>query len=115
MRSRVKMGISESEPLDFHSPYGCSKGSADQYVVDYARIYGLKTVAFRQSCIYGERQFGVEDQGWLAWFIIAGILGRSVLIYGDGKQVRDVLYVQRSGETLRKVHGTEECPKRQSL
>jgi CDP-paratose 2-epimerase len=88
-----KKGVSESEPLDFHSPYGCSKGSADQYVVDYARIYGLKTVSFRQSCIYGERQFGVEDQGWMAWFIIAGILGRSVSIYGDGKQVRDVLYV----------------------
>ena len=89
-----KMGISETEPLDFHSPYGCSKGSADQYVLDYARIFNLKTVSFRQSCIYGERQFGIEDQGWLAWFIIATILGRKISIYGDGKQVRDVLYIQ---------------------
>ena len=89
-----KEGISESEPLDFHSPYGCSKGSADQYVLDYARIFNLQTVSFRQSCIYGERQFGVEDQGWLAWFIIATVLGRKISIYGDGKQVRDVLYVQ---------------------
>ena len=80
--------------MDFHSPYGCSKGSADQYVIDYARIYDLKTVSVRQSCIYGERQFGVEDQGWLAWFIIATVLGRKISIYGDGKQVRDVLYVQ---------------------
>ena len=89
-----KIGISETEPLDFHSPYGCSKGSADQYVLDYARIFNLKTVSFRQSCIYGERQFGIEDQGWLAWFIIATILGRKISIYGDGKQVRDVLYIQ---------------------
>ena len=89
-----KGGINESEPLDFHSPYGCSKGSADQYVIDYARIYDLKTVSVRQSCIYGERQFGVEDQGWLAWFIIATVLGKKISIYGDGKQVRDVLYVQ---------------------
>ena len=89
-----KEGVSETEPLDFHSPYGCSKGCADQYVLDYARIYNLQTVSFRQSCIYGERQFGVEDQGWLAWFIIATVLGRKISIYGDGKQVRDVLYVQ---------------------
>ena len=86
-------GISEAQPLDFHSPYGCSKGCADQYVIDYARIYGLRTVSLRQSCIYGTRQFGVEDQGWLAWFIIAHLLGKEVTIYGTGKQVRDVLYV----------------------
>lgn len=86
-------GIDESFALDFHSPYGCSKGSADQYVRDYARIYGLKTVVFRQSCIYGERQFGVEDQGWVAWFVIARTMGRDITIYGDGKQVRDVLHV----------------------
>ena len=86
-------GVSEDEPLDFHSPYGCSKGAADQYVLDYARIYGLKTVALRQSCIYGLRQFGVEDQGWLAWFTIAAALDRPITIYGDGKQVRDVLFV----------------------
>jgi len=86
-------GASEERPLDFHSPYGCSKGAADQYVRDYARIYGMKTVVMRQSCIYGYRQFGVEDQGWVAWFIIATVLGRSITIYGDGKQVRDVLFI----------------------
>jgi CDP-paratose 2-epimerase len=86
-------GISENEPLDFHSPYGCSKGAADQYVRDYARIYGLRTVVFRQSCIYGWRQFGVEDQGWVAWFTIASVTGKPVTIYGDGRQVRDLLFV----------------------
>jgi CDP-paratose 2-epimerase len=86
-------GVSEQQPLDFHSPYGCSKGAADQYVIDYSRIYGLRTVNFRQSCIYGYRQFGVEDQGWVAWFTIAHLLGRPVTIYGTGKQVRDVLFV----------------------
>ena len=86
-------GASERQPLDFHSPYGCSKGSADQYVRDYARIYGLRTVVFRMSCIYGTRQFGNEDQGWVAHFLIAAVLGRLITIYGDGKQVRDVLYV----------------------
>ncbi len=86
-------GVSEAQPLDFHSPYGCSKGSADQYARDYNRIYGLRTVVFRQSAIYGTRQFGVEDQGWLAWFIIAAVLGKPITIYGDGKQVRDMLYV----------------------
>jgi len=86
-------GISEEMPLDFHSPYGCSKGCGDQYVRDYARIYGLKSVVFRQSCIYGIRQFGVEDQGWVAWFVIAAVAGRKMTIYGDGKQVRDVLFI----------------------
>lgn len=86
-------GISEDQPLDFHSPYGCSKGAADQYVHDYSRIYDLDTVVFRQSCIYGPRQFGVEDQGWVAWFIIATALGKKLTIYGDGKQIRDLLYV----------------------
>ena len=86
-------GIAENFGLDFHSPYGCSKGAADQYVRDYARIYDLPTVVLRQSCIYGPRQFGVEDQGWVAWFIIAIILGKPLTIYGDGKQVRDVLYI----------------------
>lgn len=86
-------GINEKYPLDFHSPYGCSKGCGDQYMRDYHRIYGLRTVVFRQSCIYGSRQYGVEDQGWLAWFIIAAVQGREITIYGDGKQVRDVLYV----------------------
>ncbi len=86
-------GVPEHQLLDFHSPYGCSKGAADQYVRDYARIYGLKTVVFRQSCIYGPRQFGVEDQGWAAHFAIAALLNRPITIYGDGKQVRDMLYV----------------------
>jgi CDP-paratose 2-epimerase len=86
-------GIPETHPLDFHSPYGCSKGAGDQYVRDYARIYGLRTVVFRQSCIYGTRQFGVEDQGWVAWFLIAAVTGRPITIYGDGKQVRDVLWI----------------------
>lgn len=89
----LPLGCSETQPLDFHSPYGCSKGAGDQYVRDYARIYGLRTVVFRQSCIYGPRQFGVEDQGWLAWMIIAAVTGRQISIYGDGKQVRDVLFV----------------------
>jgi CDP-paratose 2-epimerase len=87
-------GISEQRPLDFHSPYGCSKGCGDQYIHDYHRIYGLPTVVFRQSCIYGTRQFGMEDQGWVAWFIIAAITGKPISIYGDGKQVRDVLFVE---------------------
>jgi len=86
-------GVAEDAALDFYSPYGCSKGAADQYVVDYARIYGLRTVAMRQSCIYGRHQFGVEDQGWLAWFAIASVTGKPITIYGDGLQVRDVLWV----------------------
>jgi len=86
-------GIPETQPLDFHSPYGCSKGAGDQYVRDYARIYGLPTVVFRQSCIYGPRQMGVEDQGWVAWFIIAALTGQPITIYGNGKQVRDVLFI----------------------
>ena len=86
-------GCPESQPLDFHSPYGCSKGAGDQYVRDYSRIYGLRSVVFRQSCIYGPRQFGIEDQGWVAWFMIAAVTGRPMTVYGDGKQVRDILYV----------------------
>ncbi len=89
----LPLGCPETQPLDFHSPYGCSKGTGDQYVRDYARIYGLPTVVLRQSCIYGPRQFGVEDQGWVAWMIIAAITGRPLTIYGDGKQIRDVLHV----------------------
>jgi CDP-paratose 2-epimerase len=89
----ARYGVSEEYPLDFHSPYGCSKGSGDQYVRDYARIYGLKTVVMRQSCIYGPRQLGIEDQGWVAHFCIAARYGRPISIYGDGKQVRDLLWV----------------------
>lgn len=87
-------GIDEEVPLDFHSPYGCSKGGADQYVHDYGRCYGLPTAVLRQSCILGPRQFGVEDQGWVAWFLIATMLDRPLTIYGDGKQVRDLLWVE---------------------
>jgi CDP-paratose 2-epimerase len=89
----LEFGCPETQPLDFHSPYGCSKGTGDQYVRDYARIYDLPTVVMRQSCIYGPRQFGIEDQGWVAWFVIAAVTGRPITIYGDGKQVRDVLHV----------------------
>jgi CDP-paratose 2-epimerase len=89
----LPLGVSETQPIDFHSPYGCSKGAGDQYVRDYARIYNLRTVVARQSCIYGYRQFGIEDQGWVAWFIIAALKERPITIYGNGKQVRDVLFI----------------------
>lgn len=90
-----KDGIPETFPIDLceHTPYGCSKLAADLYVQDYARLYGLKTGVFRMSCIYGPRQFGVEDQGWVTHFAISAILGKPLTIYGDGKQVRDVLFV----------------------
>lgn len=90
----LPFGASEEQALDFHSPYGCSKGTGDQYVRDYYRIYDIPTVVLRQSCIYGPRQFGVEDQGWLAWMLIAAVTGKQITIYGDGKQVRDVLHVE---------------------
>lgn len=86
-------GVSEKQPLDFHSPYGCSKGAADQYMMDFARSFGLRTVTFRQSCIYGRWQFGIEDQGWVAWFIIAHLMRRPITVFGSGKQVRDILFV----------------------
>lgn len=88
-----RRGFSEKRPLDFHSPYGCSKGAADQYVLDYARSYGLRTAVFRMSCIYGPHQLGNEDQGWVAHFVIRALEGRPITLYGDGFQVRDVLYV----------------------
>ncbi len=86
-------GVSESRPLDFHSPYGCSKGTADQYVLDFARSYGLRSMVFRMSCIYGAHQFGTEDQGWVAHFLIRALEGRPITLYGDGRQVRDILSV----------------------
>jgi CDP-paratose 2-epimerase len=86
-------GVSESRPLDFHSPYGCSKGTADQYVLDYARTYGIPSIVFRMSCIYGAHQFGTEDQGWVAHFLIQALEGRPITLYGDGRQVRDILSV----------------------
>jgi CDP-paratose 2-epimerase len=86
--------VDESHPLDFHTPYGCSKGAADQYVLDFARTYGIPAVVFRMSCIYGEHQFGTEDQGWLAHFLIRALEDEVITIYGDGLQVRDVLYAE---------------------
>jgi CDP-paratose 2-epimerase len=89
----LRTGVSEARPLDFHSPYGCSKGCADQYVLDYARTFGIPTVVFRMSCIYGPHQFGTEDQGWVAHFLIRALEGRPITLYGDGRQVRDILCV----------------------
>ncbi|WP_437731816.1 SDR family NAD(P)-dependent oxidoreductase [Sorangium sp. So ce1335] len=86
-------GISEARPLDFHSPYGCSKGTADQYVIDYARTFGLPAAVFRMSCIYGPRQFGTEDQGWVAHFLLQALRREPITLYGDGMQVRDVLFI----------------------
>ena len=107
-----RRGIDESRPLDFHTPYGCSKGAADQYVLDYCRSFGIPTVVFRMSCIYGERQMGTEDQGWVAHFLIRALEGKPITIYGDGRQVRDVLDVQdavnayvRALENIERVAG----------
>ncbi|HOM26156.1 MAG TPA: GDP-mannose 4,6-dehydratase [bacterium] len=105
-----KNGIDEKENLDFHSPYGCSKGTADQYIRDYYRIYGIKSVVFRQSCIYGPFQYGNEDQGWVAHFIIKAILGEKINIYGDGKQVRDILEVSDLINAYQlAIENIEEC------
>jgi CDP-paratose 2-epimerase len=98
-------GISERRPLDFHSPYGCSKGAAEQYVLDYARTFGLRAVVFRMSCIYGPHQFGTEDQGWVAHFVIQALRGRPLTLYGDGLQVRDVLFVEDLVEAMLRAHG----------
>jgi CDP-paratose 2-epimerase len=86
-------GIGEDRPLDFHTPYGCSKGAADQYVLDYARSFGLPACVIRMSCIYGQRQMGTEDQGWVAHFLIRALEGEPITLYGDGHQVRDILDV----------------------
>ena len=87
-------GVSEARSLDFHTPYGCSKGAAEQYVLDYARSFGMSAVVFRMSCIYGPHQFGTEDQGWVAHFLIRAIEGKPITLYGDGMQVRDILFVE---------------------
>ena len=108
-------GISEDQPLDFHSPYGCSKGAADQYVCDYSRSFNLKTSVFRQSCIYGTRQFGLEDQGWVAWFLIASALGKPITIFGNGKQVRDLLWIEDLCELYLKVWESDNFPWGQAL
>jgi len=86
-------GISEKQNLDFHSPYGCSKGGADQYIIDYARTFSIPATVFRMSCIYGPHQFGNEDQGWVAHFLFRVLQNQPLTIYGDGKQVRDILYI----------------------
>jgi CDP-paratose 2-epimerase len=95
-----RYGINEDRPLDFHSPYGCSKGTADQYVMDYARTFPIPTVVFRMSCIYGPHQFGTEDQGWVAHFLIRAIDGRPITLYGDGFQIRDILFIDDLLEAL---------------
>jgi CDP-paratose 2-epimerase len=91
-------GVDERRPLDFHTPYGCSKGAADQYVLDYARSFDLPTCVLRMSCIYGPRQMGTEDQGWVAHFLIRALAGQPITIYGDGRQVRDILFVDDAVE-----------------
>ena len=97
-------GISEARPLDFHSPYGCSKGAADQYVLDYARTFGLPATVFRMSCIYGPHQFGTEDQGWVAHFLIQALRRASLTLYGDGLQVRDVLFAEDLVDAMLLAH-----------
>jgi CDP-paratose 2-epimerase len=96
-------GVPETRPLDFHTPYGCSKGAADQYVLDYARSFGLPTAVLRMSCIYGPRQMGTEDQGWVAHFLIRALQGQAISIYGDGRQVRDILHVDNAIEAYMAV------------
>ncbi|WP_254600849.1 SDR family NAD(P)-dependent oxidoreductase [Caulobacter sp. S45] len=98
-----RYGVSEARPLDFHTPYGCSKGAADQYVLDYARSFGLPTAVLRMSCIYGPRQMGTEDQGWVAHFLIRALAGEPISIYGDGRQVRDILHVEDAVEAYMAV------------
>lgn len=102
--ARHKNGISERQRLDFHSPYGCSKGAADQYVLDYARTYGIPAAVFRMSCIYGPHQFGTEDQGWVAHFLIQSMRGRPLTLYGDGHQVRDILFVDDLVDAMMLAH-----------
>jgi CDP-paratose 2-epimerase len=99
----AQRGISERRPLDFCTPYGCSKGAADQYVLDWGKSYGIPTTVFRMSCIYGPHQHGNEDQGWVAHFLIRALEGKSVTIYGDGAQVRDVLFVSDLVEAMRRA------------
>lgn len=96
--SELADGITETAPLDFYSPYGCSKGTADQYVRDYSRVFDLQTVVMRMSCIYGPRQFGTEDQGWIAHFLLSALRGDRLTIYGDGYQVRDALHVSDAAD-----------------
>jgi CDP-paratose 2-epimerase len=96
-------GVDETRPLDFCTPYGCSKGGADQYVLDYAKTFGVPTVVFRMSCIYGPHQHGNEDQGWVAHFVLRALAGEPVTIYGDGCQVRDILFATDLVEAMFRV------------
>ena len=98
-------GVGEARRLDFCTPYGCSKGAADQYVLDYAHSFGLRTAVLRMSCIYGPHQFGTEDQGWVAHFLIRALRGEAITVYGDGKQVRDILHVNDAVAAYRAVLG----------
>lgn len=110
---RDVVGITEKQPLDFHSPYGCSKGAADQYVHDYARMFGIPTVVFRMSCIAGQRQFGNEDQGWVAHFLYSAVQQLPLVIYGDGRQVRDVLCVDDLIRAFEAVRSNQEITRGQ--
>jgi CDP-paratose 2-epimerase len=100
----AEKGVSERRALDFHSPYGCSKGAAEQYVLDYARTFRIPAAVFRMSCIYGPHQFGTEDQGWVAHFIIQALRRRPLTLYGDGLQVRDVLFVEDLVDAMMYAH-----------
>ncbi len=93
MSNKKKNGISENQALDFHSPYGCSKGASEQYVIDYFKTFGIDGIVLRQSCIYGHNQFGIEDQGWIAWMILCFLSDKKIKVFGDGKQVRDILHI----------------------
>jgi CDP-paratose 2-epimerase len=103
-RGIASSGIGEERRLDFHSPYGCSKGAADQYVLDYARTFRLPATVFRMSCIYGPHQFGTEDQGWVAHFVIQALNGCRLTVYGDGRQVRDALFVEDLVDAMLLAH-----------
>ena len=109
--ARKFSGVDESAPLDFHSPYGCSKGAADQYVRDYARIYNLPTIVFRMSCICGPRQFGTEDQGWVAHFLYSMLCRRAITVYGSGCQVRDILHVDDLLDAMEAVRMSKGVPR----
>ena len=107
-RQLRERGVSEQQPLDFCTPYGCSKGAADQYILDYAHMFGLPAVVFRMSCLYGPHQHGTEDQGWVAHFLLRALAGEPITVYGDGAQVRDVLYVADLVDAMLRVHDEAE-------
>src|SRR3546814_926011 len=111
----LRHGVGETRGLDFCTPYGCSKGVADQYVLDYAKSFGLPTAVLRMSCIYGPRQFGTEDQGWVAHFLIKALRGERITVYGDGKQVRDILHVRDAVAAYRALLGSIRSVSGQAL